>query len=165
MAESIHTYETVIAYPLETVWAALHRTVDLDLQGGMSIHERISDSEWTTKLQNRTTRCSTTFDEATHSATVAMKVDIRRHSDTVVLTAVPTEYGTRVGIAFLMHANALLVKFAELLGDSSYQAIANGAFANITALCENRSTHIMDQDELAECANKRVQELQANEAQ
>lgn len=35
MGESTHTYEKpALTYPLATVWEALHRTADLDLQGG-----------------------------------------------------------------------------------------------------------------------------------
>ncbi|MEA5019371.1 MAG: hypothetical protein VB027_03275 [Gordonibacter sp.] len=163
MGESIRTYEKVLNYPLETVWEALHRTVDLDLQGGMAIHTRISDSEWTTKLQNRVTHCSTAFDETTHTATVTMKVDIRRNSDTVALTAVPTQNGTRVGIAFYLHANFILIKLSELLGSGAYEAIANSVFKNIIAICENRSTCSMSQDELEAYAHNLVDGWKATE--
>lgn len=165
MGESTHTYEKVLTYPLATVWEALHRTADLDLQGGMAIHEHISDSEWTTKLRNRVTRCSTAFDKATHTATVTMKVDIRRNSDTVMLTAAPAQDGTRVGIAFYQHASFILIKLSELLGSGAYEAIANNVFENIAAICENRSTRSMSQDELEAYAHNLVGEWKAKEGE
>jgi hypothetical protein len=158
MGESIHSYEEVVPFPVEQVWSALHRTADLDLQGGLEVFERVSDSEWTTKLQNRVTRCSTLFDEEHHRATVTMKVDVRRSSDTAVLTAAQVEDGTRVSIDFIMRANVVLLKLSELIGAGAYENIARTVVGNVKAICQGLPTHIQSQEQLEAYARARVDE-------
>lgn len=161
MAEYVYDYKKQSSFPLEKVWAALHKTADLDLAGGAHLVERISDSEWTHSAgdANVITHNKATYDEQFHRVSVASRCSKKKQLDEAFLEAIQQEKGTLIKISFITRANPLVLLMVKLMGASMYGKMCDHIVSNIEALCAGQAAQSWSLNEMEDAARGRLNEL------
>lgn len=162
MAENTFEYEEVVPAPIDAVWRAMCRTSELDVMGGQKVIGRVSDTDWTCRLDGddkHTTHCTATCDEATHTVTVTIDSTAKRVNDTTVITAAPEGDGTRVHVAATVRGGAIVAGMLKLVGKVSFQGANKAIVRNIAAIAAGGEGHVMTSDEVSKIAHSRVEEL------